>query len=63
MAKIYVEMTKFHVTVGGNSENTLENEFLSKSIFKRIGGVLEKTRDNLTSTRVKVPLTVTSIFF
>ena len=61
-ATTYVKMTTFHVTVGGNSKNTLEHEFLSNSLFKCIGGFLEKTRDNLTTTSVKVvPLTAMSI--
>ena len=62
MATKYVKMTKFHLTVGGNSKNTLEHEFLSKSTFKRIGSFLKKKRENLTTTSVKVvPLTVMSI--
>ncbi len=47
-------MKKFHVTVGGNSKNISEHEFLSKSIFKYICDFLKRTRDNLTSTSVKV---------
>ena len=64
LATTYIKMTTFHVTVGGNSKNnkSKEHEFLSKSIFKRIGDFLEKTRDNLTTTSVKVvPLIVLSI--
>jgi hypothetical protein len=51
-------MIKIHAIVGGKFKSLLqEHEF-----FKLIRGLLEKTRDNLTSTSVKVvPLTVTSM--
>ena len=66
-ATTYVKMTRIHSTVGGNSKFYLKDtSFFKVDIFKLIRGFLEKTRDNLTSTSVKVvPLLVTSllIFF
>jgi hypothetical protein len=52
-------MTRIHTTVDGNPKVYFKNTSFSASIFKLI---LKKTRDNLTSTSVKVvPLTVTSM--
>jgi hypothetical protein len=57
----YVKMTAFHATAGGNSRNSLRARVFSKSIFKRTCGYLERKRDNLILTSVKVvPQTFTS---
>src|SRR4051812_7653442 len=58
----HIKTTTFHVTVGGNSKNTLSDEFLSKSIFERIRGFLKRTRKTFTSTSVKtVPQTLKNV--
>ena len=53
-ARTYLKMTRFHASFGGNSNVYFQNTSFLKWIFKRIRGFLEKMRDNLTSTSVKV---------